>query len=58
LPSCAPQAARLIQIGEITMRMLLLGLLASLGLTACETIQGVGRDVQDAGQAIESAVES
>jgi predicted small secreted protein len=58
LPPCAPQAARLNQIGETTMRMMLLGLLASLGLTACETIQGAGRDVQDAGQAIENAVES
>lgn len=40
------------------MRIMLLGLVACFGLTACETIQGAGRDVQDAGQALETAVES
>jgi predicted small secreted protein len=40
------------------MRMMFIGLVACLGLTACETIQGAGRDVQDAGKALETAVES
>ncbi len=30
--------------------------LLSIGLTACETIKGVGRDLQNAGQAIDNAV--
>ncbi len=30
---------------------------ACLGLTACETIKGVGRDVESAGEAIERAVD-
>lgn len=31
---------------------LLLPLLALIGLTACETVQGAGRDMQNAGAAI------
>lgn len=31
-------------------------LILSFGLTACETIKGVGRDLQNAGQAIDNAV--
>lgn len=38
------------------MRMRLIGLLACFGLTASETIQEADRGVQDAGQAIETAV--
>jgi predicted small secreted protein len=30
----------------------LIALLAIMALTACETVKGVGRDVQDAGQAV------
>lgn len=30
----------------------LIALIALLGLTACETFKGVGRDVEDAGQAV------
>ncbi len=32
--------------------------LASLGLTACETIQGAGQDINHAGQELERAVEN
>lgn len=32
-------------------------ILAVLTMAACETTQGFGRDVQDAGQAIENEVE-
>lgn len=32
----------------------LIALIALLGLTACETFKGVGRDVEDAGQAVQS----
>ena len=30
--------------------------LAILGLAACETVQGVGRDITNAGQAVENAL--
>jgi predicted small secreted protein len=33
----------------------LLALVAILGLTACNTVQGVGRDITSAGQAVENA---
>jgi len=33
--------------------LLALCLAASLGLAACETMQGAGRDIQKAGQAVE-----
>lgn len=39
------------------MRLLTLSLIAALGLAACETVQGAGRDIQSAGQALERAVE-
>ncbi len=39
------------------MRLVLIGLLACTGLAACETVQGAGRDIQNAGQAMENAVE-
>lgn len=32
----------------------LIAVLALLGLTACETFKGVGRDVEDAGQAVQT----
>ncbi len=32
-------------------------IIALVGLAACETTQGLGRDIQDAGQVIESEVE-
>ncbi|SLN63774.1 Entericidin EcnA/B family protein [Roseovarius gaetbuli] len=38
------------------MRMIALGLIAVLGLAGCETIQGAGRDIQNAGQTLEKAV--
>lgn len=31
-------------------------LILSLGLTACETIKGMGRDLQNAGQAIDNSL--
>ncbi|MGJ8623233.1 MAG: entericidin A/B family lipoprotein [Yoonia sp.] len=31
-------------------------ILAVLGLSACETVKGVGRDVTNAGQAIDNAL--
>lgn len=31
--------------------------LAAVNLTACQTIQGAGRDIQNAGEALESAVD-
>ncbi|MDO1559340.1 entericidin A/B family lipoprotein [Brevundimonas sp. 2R-24] len=36
--------------------MILLGL-AALGLTACNTIAGIGRDMRAAGQAVEETAE-
>lgn len=39
------------------MRLLTLLLLSSFLLTACETIQGIGRDVTNAGEALEDAVD-
>lgn len=35
---------------------LLLALTALIGLTACETVKGVGRDVTNAGQALDKAI--
>ncbi|WP_299845914.1 entericidin A/B family lipoprotein [uncultured Roseovarius sp.] len=34
-----------------------LSLVAVLGLTACETIEGAGRDIESAGEAISEAAE-
>lgn len=31
-------------------------LLALCGLTACETVKGVGRDITNAGQALDNAI--
>ncbi len=39
------------------MRFVVIGLVASMGLAACETVQGAGRDIQKAGQTLEKAVE-
>lgn len=39
------------------MRLLQLILICGFFLTSCETVKGVGRDVEDAGEAIEDAVE-
>ncbi len=36
----------------MTLRMMLLPLIALLTLTACETIEGAGRDIEGAGEAI------
>ena len=36
------------------MRLVTILLAAALALSACNTVQGVGRDVQGAGKAIES----
>jgi predicted small secreted protein len=40
-------------IGEKTMRVVIMLLAGLLALSACNTFEGVGRDVQDAGEAIE-----
>lgn len=37
------------------LRHTIIGLALLIGLTACNTMQGAGRDVQGAGQAIEGA---
>jgi len=39
------------------MKWAMIGFLAFTGLAACETIQGAGRDVQNAGETLEKAVE-
>jgi predicted small secreted protein len=39
-------------------RIVFIALLAAFGLAACEnTVRGVGRDVQETGQAVEDTVE-
>lgn len=35
--------------------LFLLALLAALGLAACNTVQGVGKDIQAGGKAVEKA---
>lgn len=39
------------------MRILNIILIACLFLSACETIKGVGRDVEDAGEAIDDSID-
>jgi len=39
------------------MKWAIIGLVACMGLAACETVQGAGRDLQNAGRAVETAVE-
>lgn len=39
------------------MRILSIALLPCLFLSACETIKGVARDVEDAGEAIDDAID-
>ena len=39
------------------MKWLMIGLVACMGLAACETVQGAGRDLQNAGRAVEQAAE-
>lgn len=39
--------------GYITVAALLLLSMAALAMTGCNTVEGMGRDLQDAGQAIE-----
>jgi len=39
------------------MKRVLIAMLACWALAACETVQGAGRDIQNAGQAMENAVE-
>lgn len=38
-------------------RILILPLLALLGLSACNTVEGVGQDIQSGGQAIEETAD-
>ena len=38
------------------MKRTMIGLLACMALAACETVQGAGRDLQNAGRAVEQAV--
>jgi predicted small secreted protein len=42
---------------DCEMKWMMIGLLACMGLAACETVQGAGRDLQNAGQAMEDSVE-
>ena len=42
--------------GATIMRLITLGLIACLALTACETIKGAGRDLQNTGEALDKAV--
>ena len=42
--------------GATIMRLTILGLIACLALTACETIKGAGRDLQNTGEALDKAV--
>ncbi|MGR3460685.1 MAG: entericidin A/B family lipoprotein [Roseovarius sp.] len=39
------------------MKRVMIGLLTCMVLAACETVQGAGRDLQNAGRAVEQAVE-
>ncbi len=39
------------------MRLLQIILLCSFFLSSCETLKGVGRDVEDSGEALEDVVE-
>jgi len=39
------------------MRLLALGLAIILALSACETVKGVGRDIENAGEALDEAVD-
>ncbi|MBC7165262.1 MAG: entericidin A/B family lipoprotein [Roseovarius sp.] len=39
------------------MRFVVIGLVACMTLAACQTVQGAGRDVENAGKALEKAVE-
>jgi len=39
------------------MKRAMIAVLACLALAACETVQGAGRDLQNAGRAVEKAVE-
>lgn len=42
--------------GAYLMRIAILVLIAGLGLAACETVKGAGRDIQNAGQALDQAI--
>jgi predicted small secreted protein len=42
---------------NIRFLMLLSLAVVGLGLTACETMEGAGRDIQNAGQSVEEAAE-
>jgi predicted small secreted protein len=55
-PRRAAERGRLQNDGETVMRILLITL-ALLGLTACETTKGAGKDIQKAGQAISGAAQ-
>ncbi|WP_080455658.1 entericidin A/B family lipoprotein [Roseovarius sp. A-2] len=46
-----------VESGERATKWVIIGLMACTGLAACETVQGAGRDLQNAGQAMEQAVE-
>ena len=42
---------------NITLPLMALALLASTALAACNTVEGAGRDVQAAGQAVEQTAQ-
>ena len=39
------------------MKYVMIALVAFAGLAGCETVQGAGKDIQKAGQAVESAAD-
>jgi len=39
------------------MKYMMIAVVALLGLAGCETMQGAGRDMQSAGQAVEDSAE-
>jgi predicted small secreted protein len=52
------RAVRDVRTVEMTMRkIVVLALSACLLLSACETLKGVGRDVENAGEAIDDAID-
>jgi predicted small secreted protein len=40
---------------ETTMKQALLIIIAAFGLTACNTVQGIGKDIEKGGEAIQKA---
>ncbi|MEO1151891.1 MAG: entericidin A/B family lipoprotein [Pseudomonadota bacterium] len=39
------------------MRLILLSLISLFFLSACETVKGVGRDIESAGEALDEAID-